>query len=333
MRHPSATAALLASAVIGGLGLAPGAAHAQSQSPVARAAWVKTCTHKKDDLDHPCGHWQLIMRDGRKVAVPGAATSQIDAKGNEVHDTTTFAISADGRVMAYERKSDHRLVVQPVAGGPARTLPKAAVPKGVGTSDIGVYLSPKGDTVVIDYGDEPVRLPAKVITVATGKITKLALGEDMAGFSGDGDEVLTRRYLSDNTLRLTAHRLGGASIRATPPQLVANAPTLALAPDGRTVAVFTAGNADTKKPPRVRTYDVETGQLSGGADLPLTPGVPPDLAWWGPDGLLHATVESGDIGETAVIRELTVDPGSGAVKQNGRYTISKTRYAYVKAGE
>ncbi|MFF4621252.1 WD40 repeat domain-containing protein [Nonomuraea jabiensis] len=333
MRHPSATAALLASAVIGGLGLAPGAAHARSATLEARAAWVKTCTHKKDDLDYPCGHWQLIMRDGRQVAVPGAATSQLDAKGNEVHDTLTFAISADGRVMAYERKSDHRLVVQPIAGGPARTLPRAAVPKGVGTSDIGVYLSPKGDRVVVDYGDEPVRLPAKVITVATGKITTLPLGEGMAGFSGDGDEVLTRRYLSDNTFRLIAYRLGGGSIKATPPQLVANAPTLALAPDGRTVAVFTAGDADKKKRPRVRTYDLETGQLSGGADLPLTPGVPPDLAWWGPDGLLHATVQSDEVGEPAVIRELTVDPDSGAVKQTGRYTISRTRHAYVKAGE
>ncbi|MDX3106543.1 WD40 repeat domain-containing protein [Nonomuraea angiospora] len=332
MRHPSATAALLASAVIGGLGLVPGAAHAQSQSPEARAAWVKSCSHK-NDLDYPCGHWQLIMRDGRKVAVPGAATSQIDAKGNEVHDTNTFAISADGRVMAYERKSDHRLVVQPVAGGPARTLPKAAVPKGFGTSDIGVYLSPNGDTVVIDYGDEPVRLPAKVITVATGKIATLPRGEGMAGFSGDGDEVLTRRYLSDNTLRLSAHRLGGGSIKATPPQLVANAPTLALAPDGRTVAVFTSGNADTKKRPRVRTYDLQTGQLTGGADLPLAPGVPPDLAWWGANGVLHATLGSDDVGEPAVIRELTVDPDSGAVKQTGRYTISKTRFLYVKAGE
>ncbi|MET7331520.1 hypothetical protein [Nonomuraea sp. NPDC005650] len=333
MRHPSATAALLASAVIGGLGLTPGAAHAQSDSPVAQAAWVKACTDKKDDTDHPCGHWQLIMRDGRRVAVPGAAISQVDAKGHEVQDTLTFAISADGRVMAYERKRDHRLVVQPVAGGPARTLPKAAVPKGVGTSDIGVYLSPKGDTVVIDYGDEPVRLPVKVITVATGKITTLPRGELMAGFSGDGDEVLTRRNLSDNTVRLSAHRLGGGSIKQTPPQLVANAPTLALAPDGRTVAVFTAGNADKKKRPTVRTYDLETGQLSGGADLPLAPGVPPYLAWWSPDGVLHGTVEKDEVGETAVIRELTVDPESGAVRQTGRYTISKTRYAYVKAGE
>ncbi|MEQ4722823.1 hypothetical protein [Nonomuraea sp. B19D2] len=327
MRHPSAIAALLASAVIGGLGLTPGTAQAEAGTPAARAAWIKSCHDKKDDIDHPCGQWKLIMRDGRQVVVRDAAGTEIDAKD----ETAAFAISADGRVLAYQRARDHRLVVQPVAGGPAKLLPKSAVPTGAG--EISVMLSPEGDKVMIDYGDEPLRRPVKVITVATGQTTTLPLGDSMLGFSGDGDEVLTSRALSDNTTRLTAYRLGGGSIKRTPPQVVNGAEALALAPDGRTLAAFIAGNPDKKKPPRVRTYNLASGELSAGADLPLEPDAVTVAAWWSPDGRLHATVMRGDDGKTAVVRVLTVDPQSGDATQTDRYTISKTRYEHVEAGE
>ncbi|GAA3236874.1 WD40 repeat domain-containing protein [Nonomuraea helvata] len=324
MRHPSVTAALLASAVIGGLGLTPGAAHAQAGTPAARAAWIKSCHDKKDDTDYPCGHWKLVMRDGRQVVVRDAAGSKVGAKD----ETAAFAISADGRVLAYQRARDHRLVVQPVTGGPAKLLPKSA-----GAVNLSVMLSPKGDRVMIDYGNEPVSRPIKVITVATGQTTTLPLGDSMLGFSGDGDEVLTSRDLSDNTTRLAAYRLGGGSIKRTPPQVVYGAEALALAPDGRTVAAFIAGNADRKKPPRVRTYDLESGELSAGADLPLTPDTEAETAWWGPDGRIRATVRRGDDGEAAVVRVLTVDPQSGKATQTDAYTISNTKFEHVEAGK
>ncbi|MEV1177512.1 hypothetical protein [Nonomuraea sp. NPDC049784] len=327
MRHPSAIAALLASAVIGGLGLTPGTAHAQAGPPAARAAWITSCHDKKDDIDYPCGHWKLIMRDGRQVVVRDAAGTKSGAKD----DTAPFAISADGRVMAYQRARDHRLVVRRVAGGPAKLLPKSAVVKGAGS--LFVTLSPTGDKVMIDYGDEPMRWPIKVITVATGKTTTLPLGDSALGFSGDGDEVLTSRNLSDNTTRLAAYRLGGGSIKRTPPQVVWGAYANALAPDGRTLAAFISGDTDKNKPPRVRTYNLETGELSAGADLPLEPDAETEAAWWSPDGRLHMTVRRGDDGKAAVVRVLTVDPESGKATQTDKYTISKTRYESVEAGE
>ncbi|MGW0805915.1 hypothetical protein [Nonomuraea sp. NPDC002799] len=315
MRHTSAAAALLASAVIGGLGLTPAAAQATTGPPVARAAWIKSCTGQ-GDIDVPCGHWRLLLRGGGSVAVRAAAATTPD--GGE---PSRFALSADGRVMAYERARDRRLVVQRVAGGRATELPRI-------TGGFAVRLSPKGDRVLIDRDDAAT----KVITVATGRTTTLHASLRPLGFSGDGDEVLATRIASDNTTVMYAYRLGGGSLRQTPPQVVAGALTYALAPDGRTVAVFTSGTYGTGKPLRVRTYDLRTGELSEGADLPLKTGTPLELAWWGA-GRLTATVRGGEDGKPAVVRVLTVDPGSGAVTQADRYPIDKSRYTAILAGE
>ncbi|MGP3912687.1 TolB family protein [Nonomuraea sp. 10N515B] len=334
MRHPSATAALLAAAVLGGLGLVPGAAHARTAPPVARAAWVKSCYDKKEGDSFPCGHWRLLWRDGKQTTVRDAAITTIDAAGEDVRESGTFAISGDGRVLAYERAGDHRLVVRSAAGGPATVLPKSSVPKGVGTDEIGVELSPAGDKVLIDYLDDPTHLPTKVITVATGKITTLPAADTILGFSGDGDEVLATRLQRDNTTAMYAYRLdGGAPITSTPPQVVANALAHALAPDGKTVATFTTGDTHTKRPPRVRIYDLETGDLSAAADLPVSPGAVPYGPWWSADGRLNVVVQSGEDGQPAVIRVLTVDPQSREATQADTYTISKTRHAYFAAGE
>ncbi|MEV4174370.1 hypothetical protein [Nonomuraea sp. NPDC049709] len=330
MRHSSAAAALLAPAVAGALGLSPAAAHAQNAPPAARAAWIKACYDNKHQESLPCGHWRLRLRDGRDAVVRGAAGRGIDGKGRAGAFAGVFAISADGRVMAYERAGDHRLVVRRTAGGPVTELPPAARPKGVGSDEIDLSLSPSGDRVLIDYFDAPDRLPTKVITVATGSITALSPKHGALGFSADGDEVLTTRTLSDNTTAMYAHRLGGGVIRRTPPTLVINAATHAPAADGTTVALFTTSE---KKPPRVRTYDLATGRLSAGAELPLKPDATPYLAWWDAGGRLTATVRTGEEGKTAVVRVLTVDPATGTATQADKYTIGSKGSTFVLAGE
>ncbi|TMR96145.1 hypothetical protein [Nonomuraea basaltis] len=334
MRHPSATAALLASALIGGLGLVPAAAHARTGPAVARAAWIKSCYDKKEGSTYPCGQWRLLLPDGGQIAVPGAAGTKIDRTGAKTRDMSTFLISADGRVLAYERAGDHRLVVRRVAGGPATALPESVLFKGVGSEELGIALSPTGDKVLIDYFDEPARLPSKVVTVATGKVTTLPAADTLHGFSGDGDEVLATRHRSDSTTGMYAYRLDGTgAIKRTPPQVVVNALSYALAPDGRRVAAFTEGDTGTKRPPRVRIYDLETGDLSASGDLPSKPGTLPYAAYWNADGRLKVIVHSGDDGQPAVVRVLTVDPESRHATQTDKYTIGKSRYAYFAAGE
>ncbi|MEV6154593.1 hypothetical protein AB0L53_29990 [Nonomuraea sp. NPDC052129] len=333
MRHTSATAALLATAVIGGLGIIPSAAHAQAGPSEARAAWIRSCNDKKSDTAYPCGHWQLVMRDGGKVVVKDAAAAGIDGKGKNSDMSGVFAVSGDGRVIAYERARDHRIVVRGATGGPVKVLAASLVPKKYGTGPLVLYLSPTGDRLLIDANDESDRVPGKVVTIATGKIVQLPAKDTLVGFSGDGGEVLAQRSVGDNTTALITYRADGTSVKRTPPQVVANAAITALAADGKTLAVFAAGNEETKKPPRLRIYDLETGDLSAGVDLALKPGQTPYTARWTPDGRLIAVVQSGDEGSTAVVRVLTVDTTSGGVTQADKYAVSKSRYTFTVAGE
>jgi len=333
MRQTSATAALLATAVIGGLGIIPTAAHARAGSSEARAVWIKSCDDKKNDTTYPCGHWQLIMRDGRKIAVKDAATTTVDGKGKKADDVGLFAISGDGRVIAYERARDHRIVVRGTTGGPVKVLAASLVPKRYGTDPLSLYLSPKGDKVLIDYTDDQERIPGKVVTIATGKVVRLPAADEIKGFSADGDEVLTKDYKGDNTSALIAYRADGTSVKRTPPQVVANADVTTLAADGKTVAVIVSGDVDAKKAPRLRIYDLETGDLSTGVDLALKPGQTPYLARWTGEKQLTALVQSGDDDAVAVVRVLTVNTETGAVTQTDKYSISKTRHTFSAAGE
>ncbi|MFD1543382.1 hypothetical protein [Nonomuraea guangzhouensis] len=333
MRHTSATAALLATAVIGGLGIIPTTAHAQAGSSEARAAWIKSCDDKKNEAGYACGHWQLVMRDGRKIAVKDAAANGVDGKGRKVEYAGLFAISGDGHVIAYERARDHRIVVRGTTGGPVKVLAASLVPKRYGTDSASLYLSPKGDRLLIDHTDDHERVPGKVVTIATGKVVQVPAMGEVRGFSADGDEVLTKDYNSDNTSTLIAYRADGGSVKRTPPQVVANAALTTLAADGKTVAVIVSGDEDAKKAPRLRIYDLETGDLSAGVDLALKPGQTPYLARWSGDGQLTVFLQSGEYGTTAVVRVLTADVRTGAVTRTDRYSISKTRYTFSVAGE
>ncbi|MER6949385.1 hypothetical protein ABT294_35780 [Nonomuraea sp. NPDC000554] len=332
MRHTSVSAALLAAAVIGGLGISPSAAQAQTGPPAARTAWIKSCTGK-NDATRPCGHWQLVLRDGRAIVLRDASATTTDRRGHKVAEPGALALSGDGRTVVYERARDHRLVARAVAGGPVRELPRSLVPKGYGIEDVSVYVSPSGDRVLVDCMDDADRVPSRVLTLATGKVVQIPGRDTPEGFSADGDEVLALRHPTDNTTAVVAYRLDGTSVVRTPPQVVANAADLALAADGQTVAVVASGDPDRKKPPRLRTYDLRTGELSGGVDLALKPDETPYHAQWGADGKLAAYVQTDEVGTTAVVRVLTVDTETGATTRTDRFTISKSRYAHVEAGE
>ncbi|MFI6923244.1 hypothetical protein ACIBIZ_25110 [Nonomuraea spiralis] len=314
MRQSSVAAALLAPAVIGGPALPAAAAPASTGPPQARAAWVSSC----DDGTSPCGPWRLIMRDGRTITVGDTAAR---AKGRA---TGLFALSGDGRTIAYQRARDHRLVVRAAAGGPVRQLP-ASLPAG--GEDTTLHLSAAGDRVLVGR-----RGHADVLTLATGRIARLTVKGDPAGFSGDGDEVLTTRGLSDGTKWLYAYALDGRTVKASAPQFVANAYTVALSPDGHTVAAFSYGNQD-RRPPRLRTYDLETGRLSDGVDLPLTSRTPPSHARWTPDGRLLAYAYDSDSTKSPVVRVLTVDPSSGQASRTDTYKAGAGHHTIVFPGE
>ncbi|NUP82574.1 MAG: hypothetical protein HOV96_34050 [Nonomuraea sp.] len=317
MRHPSAAAALLASAVIGGLGLPAAAASASAGSPEARAAWVPSCYDDEQGEQYACGPWHLIMRDGRRLTVRDTFGVRIGAKGGKVRASGAFAISGDGRTIAYERVRDHRVVVRSAAGGPVRELPGALSPSSARTKGLTLILSHTGHRILVARAGT-----RRVLTLATGRITELPATGDPQGFSGDGDEVYATRDLSDSTKWLYAYGLDGSVIKKSAPQFVANAFATALSPDGHTVAAVSSGTLDRKRPPRLRTYDLETGRLSEAVDLPVTADSPPFAAVWTPDGKVVVHAYSSDYGKPSVVRVLTVDPGTGEAARTDTYKVA-----------
>ncbi|MFI7693505.1 hypothetical protein ACIBQ6_30855 [Nonomuraea sp. NPDC049655] len=316
MRLFSAAAALLAPAVAGGPGLPAAAAPAHTGPPQARAAWVTACELPVEGTS-PCGPWHLLLRDGRKVTV-GDSAARAKARA-----TSLFALSGDGRTIVYQRARDHRLVARAAAGGPVRELPRSLRPG----ADDALYLSTAGDRLLVGRQGH-----VDVLTLATGRITGLTVKGEPAGFSGDGDEVLTTRDLSDGTRWLYSYGLDGRALRSQAPQFVANAVTLALSADGHTVAAFSSGGS-SGGPPRMRTYDLETARLADGVNLPLAGDASPDHARWTPDGRLAAYSYDSSTTKSTVVRVLTVDPASGQARRTDTYKVGPDPHTIVFPGE
>ncbi|MGW4476417.1 hypothetical protein ACWENQ_42715 [Nonomuraea sp. NPDC004354] len=319
MRRTLLGAAVVAVAAAG----LPALAHADSAG-TAGAAWVGSCV-SPDERSRACGAWRLRLRSGKQVTVADAAATSVDAYGRATDETGAFAVSADGRWIVYERGSDHRLAVRRAAGGRVTLLPKSLT--RLGTDVLTVRLSPSGDRVLLEYDDTDAKEPGKIVTVATGKIVKLPAGDDLEGFSADGDEVLAQRYNNDNTTTLLAVGLDGSRFAQVPPQVVINAATRALAADGRTVAVL-AGEK-----PRLRLYDLSTDRLAAAVDVPLPKGSEVyHVQWSGADRLTVKTQSGGDDKPT-VVRVLTVDTATGAVKPVETFTFTARQHAWMTAGE
>ncbi|MBB3726170.1 hypothetical protein [Nonomuraea dietziae] len=303
---------------------------AESDAATARMAWVGACKDA-DGLGHPCGAWRLRLRAGGTVTVAGASATAVDARGRKADIVGAFAISGDGQWILYERVKDHRLVVRKVAGGRGTVLPASLTRKG--TDSLRAWLSHAGDRVLVEHNDEAAREPGKIVTVATGKIVKLPAADDLEGFSGDGDEALATRHNNDNTTTLVAHGLDGHSVAKVPPQVVMNASTRALSADGHTVAVLIGGNADTRVPPKLRLYDLTTDRLSAAVTLPLRPDATVYLAHWTGEGSLTVKAHTGGDEKPTVVRVLTVDTTTGAVKPADTFTVTARNYTWLTAGE
>ncbi|MFI6902437.1 hypothetical protein ACIBKY_14350 [Nonomuraea sp. NPDC050394] len=329
MRHSSAAVTVVAAVLAAGWAAAPAAAHTGA-APEARAAWITSCTDKQD-VSYPCGQWRLIMRDGRTVTVPGAAAAATDGKGVPQYQEAPFAVSGDGRWIGYLRASDHRLVVRRATGGRVTALPKSLTPRASGSMDLTLRLSPHGDRIAIDHTDGDK--PGKIVTVRTGATVNLPADDVPQAFSSDGDELLATRNLTDNTTALVVHHTDGRSpLRRTPPQVVGAAGVYALAADGRNVAALIPGDYDGVKPPRLREYDMTSGEMGPSLKLAAPKGHVPAVASYDRDGGLGVLFYQGESG-TGHAWSAGVDTSAGTLTKRDRYTISAARYAARLAGE
>ncbi len=265
-----------------------------------RAAWLEARPARDGEV--PTGTWQLQFADGKRksLSVARATTSPWDA--------APVVISGDGLHLAYVRSTDLRVVVASFAGGEDFVGPSGEHVKAM-------WLSEDGERLLIDHyaerragGRRAEDVPDALVEVGTGRTVPLPVGGELAGFSEDGDEVLSRRTLRDGTLQVSAHKPDGTAASWTPPQDIVLS-DLALSADGATLVTLDQG--------RVRRYDLETGRwLAGGASLdPSAYG----LAWRA--GVLTVKTGEHDAGNRWKVKVMAVDPATGATRRLDGYRL------------
>ncbi|WP_157248095.1 hypothetical protein [Nonomuraea typhae] len=284
-----------------------------------RAADLPNCG---GDYFMPCKGqpWRLYLSNGKKVKFPDAARYATRADGSpakaEEDSPAPFAVSGDGRSLAYVRARDGRVVVRAWPRGRRTVLP--ALGRATGTAFMTLDLSADGRHLSVDYsGAGRKRRPGLLVDTATGATVRtLPKGDRLLGFSADGDEVLAERALSDNTTSLIAHAADGSEVAAQPPQeLVVTGVRLALEADGRTVVT-------AKDFTGVRRYDLAGQRWTGPARRIVAPRGELAGLGWGPGGRLEAVAMKGSDEDgyfTTVVYSL--DPATGRTKKLDQWTI------------
>ncbi|MEU6739424.1 hypothetical protein [Streptosporangium sandarakinum] len=294
-------------------------------------AWIKSCPKK--DYTVPCGKWKLVMRSGKTVTLTDAQSFPRRPGGKVDKDLgAPFRVSGDGRIVSY-LKND-RLVVRDVSSGEVRPLPgrAATLPRGADEAEVSTALSADGSVVVVDYGDANDRLPSLIADLRTGKVVTLPAKEDVAGFSPDGEHLLTTRQTADNTTEFSVFgKDGRRTARRVVPQIVANNAPFALADDGTTVAVVVGGDSGR---PRLHTYDLTSDAVSGAVRFGLPKGEEVQLLGWGPAGALTMWNHVGDGDEEpALVVKRTVNAETGATRKLGSFKPRRDSWIWWAAGE
>ncbi|MEV0237307.1 hypothetical protein [Nonomuraea sp. NPDC050786] len=201
-----------------------------------------------------CADWRIVTREGRTWELT-------DADGGNPVD-----LSADGRLIAYERESDHRIVVRDLVNGtvrpilenvPAQTMRELTVSPRL--LDNGRWLSVEFEA---DDGDDG-SLPAAFITrVADGRtIWRLPPHATLLRLDMSGKRLMVE---DENSLSVTDP--SGTTTVPLPRRLRVAQASGALTPDGKHQAAqvvarnFPAGGADIR-PARLVTIDTVAGKV------------------------------------------------------------------------
>ncbi|WP_214321091.1 WD40 repeat domain-containing protein [Nonomuraea sediminis] len=182
-----------------------------------------------DDCGRPCATWRVTLGDGTTRRFSDAQVHPLSKHGKPIKgQAAPIGVSGDGRRVAYLRAGDGRLVVRDL-GGALYPMPRGAFRRGVSQGGSNMWLSLDGARLAVSQHYGRVRL----YDVASGtRLATLPKGEEFLGFSGDGDEVLTRS--GEHTLHsrtLSGRLLATSKVKSYGP--------FALNPDGVTVAWLT----------------------------------------------------------------------------------------------
>jgi hypothetical protein len=298
-----------------------------------RYSWLKSCPKK--DYTIPCGAWNLALNSGKNLVLKDAMVHPLTADGKvDKEGATTFAISGNGKVVSYFRKSDHKLVVRNVATGKVHVLPgkAAALPKGLGMTDLDTILSDDGTKVLIDYYDAAGTRPSLVVDLASGTTRKLRADSAAQGFSPDGKLILVSRFTDENTTEFSVYDESGTKVNSqVVPQIVANNSPIALSDDGTTVGVLITS---PKGKQRLRLYDLASDTVGDAIDVsvPKTEGA--HRLFFDSAGNLTLWELRGDkAGNVVGAAERRVDQSTGATTVIDSFKIKSTAWTWWLPGE
>ncbi|GGK79120.1 hypothetical protein Sme01_22200 [Sphaerisporangium melleum] len=297
-----------------------------------RYAWVRSC--EKGDFSVPCGAWTLTLRNGRTVKLSDAVVYPRDTTGVDKESSAPIAVSGDGSRLVYFRKSDGKLVWRNASGGGAHSLPGASAkpPKGLGMSQVDPWLSPDGDTVVIDYGDATGKCPTLVVHLGSGDIVRLPGRDTVQGFSPDGRKILLAHGTEENTTEFTVYGTDGeAGESREVPQVVSNNSPVALANDGVTVAVVITPSAGKH---RLRQYDLSTDAVSPAIDLGMpSTEIPYRIDWDDDNRLTLWRLHTDRDGTPTRAIASRVDPSTGGLRTIDSFPMRTKIFIWWLPGE
>lgn len=212
---------LLAAAVLAAT-LTPGPAHAATHGHSIRYVSLNACDGS------PCGPWTLSLHNGAHLRLPDAQVRALSKRGKPIKGSMApIGVNGNGTRVAYLRASDGRLVVRDIDSGVVHPMPWNVFPKGVSQQFADLRLSLDGGKLAVSRGGR-----ARLYDVASAShLSTLPKGQEFLGFSGDGDEALTRKRDL-----LYSHTLGGRELARS--KVKSDGP-FALNADGVTVAYLT----------------------------------------------------------------------------------------------
>ncbi|MGW5681625.1 TolB family protein [Nonomuraea sp. NPDC003754] len=309
-------------------------AQAAAKSEV-RYGWVAACAKK--DYTVPCGPWHLALGNGKDVQLKDAVVHPTVAGGKiDKEASAPVAISGDGRLVGYFRAADRKLVIRDLASGSVKALPGTAAlaPKSTGMLGVDPTFSPDGRRLVIDYYDDPGKLPSLLVDLKTNAIHKIPGSETVQGFSPDGSHLLTTRGTDDNTTELAVYDESGTEVQSrVVPQVVANNAPIGLADDGVTVGLVIV-SPQTNGKTRLRTYDLSADAVSDAVTLRLPAGESPSRLVWNTSGDVTLwTVTSDAEGNTSKAIKRALNPETGATSVRDSFRIKSGVWTWWLPGD
>ncbi|GLX96084.1 hypothetical protein [Herbidospora sp. NBRC 101105] len=319
-------AVLTALAVVSPAAVAEASTGAAS-SP-ARYVWLKSCP--KAGYTVPCGQWMVYRRDGSTTPLPDAQVHQVTASGGVDRESSLQpAVSGDGRRIAYFTATTKKLVVRDLVTGKVHPLRGAAakLPKGLLINDIDTLLSYDGKQIAIDYVQGT--LPTKVVDVASGSYYTLPADATLQGFSGDGSKVMVTGTSDQNTTIFSSYDADGEVNSQEVPQVVDDNYPLALADDGRSIAVFIEGRQAA-----LRVYDLSSDSVGAPVKLTMPKGERANkLVWQTSDRLLLWTYRNSPSGDVIGGGLRTIDVDTGEMKKVDTWSLRSNLWIWWLPGE